>query len=117
MPVTKAITSILLVGIALFNTAYAAETATSWGQITSLTSDRNQGRLQITTTTDFYDVGCSNTKGNQYSTDPTAPNAKLLQNLISQAFFSANQVQLILDGCYKGVPRIVNVYIMSITVK
>ena len=54
MPVTKAITSILLVGIAFFNTAYAAETATSWGQITSLTSDRNQERLQITTTTDFH---------------------------------------------------------------
>ena len=102
----------LILSLSFSNPTFAKDTATSWGLITSIATDRTEERLRITTTTDFYDVGCPNSE-KQYTTDPKTANAKQLLSLLSQALFAKNKVQLILDGCYKGAPRIVDVYIIS----
>ena len=90
--------------------ASAEPMATAWGKIIVIGTGLSEERVRIKTTSDYYDVGCRN-KDNEYTTDPKLPNSKLIHNFLSQALANGNEVQFILDGCYKGAPRIVGLYI------
>ncbi len=90
----------------------ADRTATAWGKVLVVSTGEDENRLRIKTTFPFYDVGCA-PKDREYTTDPKSPHARLLQDLLLHALSHGNEVQLILDGCYKGLPRIVDVYVLS----
>jgi len=92
--------------------ASAEPTATAWGKVFVIGTGPGEERIRIKTTSDYYDVGCRN-KDKEYTTDPKSPNLKMIHNLLYQALADGNEVQLILDGCYKGAPRIVDIYIRS----
>lgn len=101
--------------LAMQITAFSAKaepTATAWSKVFVIGTGPGEERIRIKTTSDYYDVGCHN-KEKEYTTDPKTPNSKLIHNLLFQALANGNEVQLILDGCYKGAPRIIDLYITS----
>ena len=90
----------------------ADRTPTAWGKILVISTGPEEERIRIKTTFPFYDVGCKS-KEHEYTTDPKTPYSRLIHTLVAQALASGNEVQLILDGCYKGLPRIADINVLT----
>lgn len=86
-----------------------AATYTGWGRITLLVSGRTEAAVRFVPDGAVQNPdGCTNPNG--YKTDPSISGTELFNSILLSAYALDHEVQVVIDGCYDGRPRIVEVH-------
>ena len=92
--------------------AQAAATSTGTGNITRLSGGWVNANLRVQTGFPWTNPeSCPYSDG--YIVDPADSGHELLSSMLLSAFMSRRQVQLTMDGCSQGRPRIIGVDILE----
>jgi hypothetical protein len=94
------------IGLTLTSTAHAA-TWTGWGRVTYLEAGWALETVAVKIAAPVIDF-CGTTNGG-YATDPSDPGHNLFHQVLLQAFRDGRAVQLLLERCVFGKPRIIAV--------
>lgn len=94
--------------ICLSGSANAANTAK--GKITFYGTGWTVNSVRVKTTAPFVGQPCA-TRNDGYHTDPAQSGNATHQAALLMAYQNKKWVQLILEGCYAGVPKIIGVYV------